>query len=215
MSAFAYRLANASTMDAAEDPRIAPVLCGGPYAYSLAGDLVIATLPGQPRTPEAYGPAVGLGDGLSFLPPAGPCTIHDLAREKVSGDGVTVRLACGLDVSIPVALIRHRQLILSGPKPRLGDPVTEYGKTAARLYEQASGQDGLQQDNPDLGRLLILALAQHYHVTAHMIDHLACLSADDIDPILGAAWAGDPKALAPASDDAPRASQPSVSTGAT
>jgi hypothetical protein len=212
---FAYLLTGSGTMAAAEDPRMAPVLCGGPYAYSLAGDCVIATLPGQPRTPEAYGPAVDLGDGLSFLPPSGPCTIHDLAREKVSGDGVTVRLACGLDVSIPVALIRHRQLILSGPKPRLGDPVTEYGKTAARLYEQASGQDGLQQDNPDLGRLLILALAQHYHATAHMIDHLAVLSADDIEQILGAAWAGDPKALAPASDDAPRASQPSASTGAT
>jgi hypothetical protein len=212
---FAYLLTGSGTMAAAEDPRMAPVLCGGPYVYSLAGDCVIATLSGQPRTPEAYGAAVDLGDGQSFLPPAGPCRIHDLARETVSGDGVTVRLACGLDVSIPVALIRHRQLLLSGPRPRLGDPVTEYGKTAARLYEQASGQDGLQQDNPDLGRLLILALAQHYHVTAHMIDRLAVLSADDIDPILGAAWTGDPKALAPVSEGGRNASPISGSTGAT
>jgi hypothetical protein len=200
LMSYAYRLLNSGTMDAAEDQRMAAILCGGPWCYSLDGDGVICTHPGEPRSSEAYGQPVPVDgvDGLFFLPPMGASSLYDYARPDVHG-GVDLRLACGLTVSIPVALVQHRQLLIGGRKPVAGDPVTEYGRLAARLYASASGSDGLQMDDPTLGRLLILALAQHYRVTAHMIDHLGVLSVDDVDPILGAVWCGDPKALAPVS----------------
>lgn len=212
---YAYQLEGGNTLDAAEDPRIASLLCGGPWAYSLDGAGVLITRPGAPRTFESYGPPQPVDgvEGLAFLPPLGTPSLYDYARPDVHG-GADVRLACGLTVSIPVALVQHRQLLLGGNRPTTGDPVTEYGRLAAQLHARSLADGGVPMDDPALGRLLVLALAQHYAVTAQMIDFLAVLSVDDVDPILGAVWCGDPKALAPASADEAKPSPISASTGA-
>jgi hypothetical protein len=176
---------------------------------------VLITSPGSPRSLDAYAdpvPVEGV-EGLEFLPPLTAGSLYDYAREDVHG-GVDVRLACGITVSIPVALTQHRQIRLSGPRPTIGDPVTEYGRLAVKTHRESEEIHGIQQGHPDVGRLLVLAISQHYAVTAHMIDALQVLSVDDILPIMGAVWHGDPKALAPASEGERNASLTSASTGA-
>ena len=208
----AYLLPGVAAGQALESPQIAAIKCGGPWVASATPHGALLTLADYPRSLDAYASPVDIDGGIQWLAPLVQESLYDVARPDVTA-GVEVRLACGLLISIPVATIQHRQLLLSG-KPRIGPPVTEYGRLAASLYDLVSGPAGLDKDTPEVARFLVLALAQHYKVTAELIDHLGIISVDDVDSILGAAWTGDPKALAPASEGDAKPSITLASLGA-
>jgi hypothetical protein len=145
--------------------------------------------------PEDYGDPVPCAGVLAFLPPKGkpsPQAVWDY----VFGDraGADVRLACGIVVTVPVALVAFRQFKLTGPE-RIGAPVTEYGRLASELFDAAKANDGIPLEDPRLARLLALGFAQRYRVTEDLLDWSGALAADDIDALLSAIWTGDPFTL--------------------
>jgi hypothetical protein len=165
--------------------------CAHPYGGTLA------TWAGASRSHEDYAPPVDTLDGLRYLGPRQIPTIYDLARDG-GQPGVDVRLACGAIVTIPVATVAHRQLRLGrrvGIEGVIGDPVSSYGRLAVELSRRAAESSGLSYEDDDLHRLLLLALAQRYRVTADLLDDMALIAQEDVDPLLGAIWTGDPKAL--------------------
>ena len=126
-------------------------------------------------------------------------TLYDLAKPDI-GSGVVIQLSCGVAAEIPVAVVRFRQLRLSASaRDRVGDPVTEYGRLSVSLLDRAKVEGGIPHDDHDLHRLLVLALSQRYRVTAEILDDLGIISTEDVEPMLGIIWCGDPKAGAPAS----------------
>ena len=196
----AYWAPDVPPSEAKDSSVFAEIQHAGPWVYqSHPAGGTLATMDCGTRLPDDYGAPVYLADGLHYLPPLTLPTLYDCARPEAAG-GVVVRLSCGVQAEIPVALVSHRQLRLSRrPGPRMGPPVTEYGRLAAALLDEAKISGGLMDDDPRLSRLLTLALAQRYRVTAEMVDDMGLIAAEDVDCLLGAIWAGDPKAGAPAS----------------
>ncbi len=148
-------------------------------------------------SPDAYGEPRDCGDGLWYYPPKVTPDFWDLAR----GDrtGVDLKLSCGKTISVQVATSQHRQFRISpGPVERLGDPITEYGLKAIQLLEKARKENRLDDEDPDLWRVIALALGQCYRSTPELTDDTRIFARDDIDSILGVIWWGDPKALSPA-----------------
>lgn len=185
----------------------------GPWTYSAhPSGGTLATWPGCSLLPDDYRPPRQVSDRLHYLAPLTLPNLYDLARPI--GGGCVVTLACGLQVEIPVAIISHRQLRLSPGAERYGDPVTEFGRLAMRLLDQAKLENGLPDSSPDLLRLLTLAFSQRYRVTAELLDDLGIIASEDTDQVLAAVWCGDPKAAAPASDGITSASLTSASPGA-
>ena len=200
----AYYAPEIHPSDAKESPVFASIQHVGAWQYQQhphGGTL--ATLIGLSDQLDDYTDVRDLKGGLRYLAPRSMPTLYDLAK-PTPGSGVVVPLACGLIAEIPVAVVRYRQLRLSASaKDRMGDPVTEYGRLSVQLLDRAKREEGLSHESPDLHRLLVLAFSQRYYVTAEMLDDLGILSSDDVEPLLGAIWCGDPKAGAPASDGLP------------
>lgn len=194
-------------------PIFAAIQHAGPWQYAThphGGTL--ATWKGSSHDLAHFGEPRLVADGLHYLPPVELPSIHDLVREGPAG--VDVQLACGLTISVPHATLTHRQLRLGRSSERFGDPITEYGRLACRLMDVAKARGGISYESDDLMRLIELAIGQRYRGTRELFDDMAFLAAEDVDPILGAVWCGDPKAMAPASSGEPSASPISDSTGA-
>lgn len=208
----AYWAPGVAPCDAPGNPVFAPIQPGGPWSYwsHPAGGTLAVWSDAASHTPEGYRAPEDIGGGLHYCGPLELPHLHDLAR-PVTG-GTDVRLACGLTITVPVALVEHRQLRLGNRGPRVGAPVTEYGRLAAMLRDRAAAEGGVPSDDADLLRLLTLAVAQCYRVTADLLDDLGVLAASDTDSLLGAIWCGDPKALATASAGGANASPASGST---
>jgi hypothetical protein len=209
----AYWLPDVAPFSARESPAFSSLLFAGPWQFHghpAGGSLAVYA--GAAATLDQYRAPVEVAPGLYYLEPLTLPHVHDLARED-KGDGVEVSLACGITLTIPVALITHRQFRVTG-SDRIGDPISEYGRLASRLFDHARTHDGLQLDHPELPRLIALAVGQRYRVTPHLLDSLGIIAAEDVDPILCALWVGDPKPQAPASVGGASASQCSGSTGA-
>jgi len=213
MNGPAYWAPDVQPADAKTSPVFASILHAGPWQFSThPNGGTLATFHGASRDVAEYRPARPAADGLQYLAPLVMPSIHDLTKPD-SKAGVDVQLCCGLTVTIPHGTVVHQQLRL-GRGDRMGDPVTEYGRLCCQLYDSARTAGGLDYGNPALLRLIELALGQCYRLTQDLIDDMAFLAADDVDPILGAAWCGDPKALAPASSGMGNALPISGSTGA-
>jgi hypothetical protein len=204
ISGAAYWLPDVHPSDAKEHPSLAAIQHAGPWQYAghpLGGTFV--TMIGMSDQMEDYKQVDPTAGGLQYLPPKAMPTLYDLAK-PTPGTGVVVQLACGLVAEIPVAVVRFRQLRLSrSAGERLGDPVTEYGRLSVMLLDRAKVEGGLPHDDEELLRLIILAFSQRYRVTAELFDDLGIFSTEDVEPMLGAIWCGDPKAGAPASDGTP------------
>jgi len=204
---------------ASESPVFARIQMAGPWLYAAhpeGGTLAYLNhWPEQgqtgPRSPDGYGEARDCGDGLIYLPPKKKTDIWDLGRENRAG--VDFKLACGKTVSIPVALVQHRQFRVGpGAKDRLGEPISEYGALAIELLKSAQKDGKLDEEDPRLWRLIALAFSQCYRLTPELLDDTQCFALDDIDPLLGLVWWGDPKALSPAPPVAAQDSESSAST---
>jgi hypothetical protein len=206
---FAYWHPGVQAAVASDHPAFQAILYAGPWLFCTPAEGgTLAVLNDWPekgkiarRSLDFYGAPVELedGNGLRFLPPKDPVTLHDLAF----GDraGVDLVLASGMKITVPVAMSHHRQFRLTG-KQRLGKPVTEYGRLASELMEAAQKDGKLDEEDPRVWRLVAMAIGQRYRSTADMIDHLDLIALEDVDPILGVVWFGDPKALKPATDGA-------------
>lgn len=202
----AYWAPDVSPIDAKESPVFAQIQHAGPWEYHghPAGG-TYAVMIGYADKLEDFNDPQELSGGLHYLAPKNMPNLYDLAKPS-PGQGVVVQLACGVAVEIPVAVVRYRQLRLSASaKNRVGDPVTEYGRLSVALLDRAKVEGGIPHDDPELHRLLILAFSQRYRVTSEMLDDLGIISTEDVEPLLGAIWCGDPKAGALASDGTPNA----------
>lgn len=214
MNGPAYWAPDVAPADAKEHPLFASIQHAGPWQYSThpqGGTL--ATWKDYSRSLSDYQEPRLVVDGLHYMSPKVIPHIHDVAKEG-GLSGVDVALACGIALTIPHATVTHRQLRLGRSAERFGDPVTEYGRTACRVMELSKANNGVPYDSPELLRLLELAISQRYRGTQEFFDDMGFLSAEDVDPLLGAIWCGDPKAMAPESNGGPSASPISDSTGA-
>jgi len=202
----AYWAPDVSAVEAKEHPAFASIQHAGPWQYQThPHGGAYATMIGTDNDLALYQAPQELVGGLHYLAPLAMPTLYDLAKET-PGQGVMVQLACGIAVEVPVAVVRFRQLRLSASaKNRVGDPVTEYGRLSVSLLDRAKVEGGIPHDDPQLHRLIVLAISQRYRVTAEILDDMGIISAEDIEPLLGAIWCGDPKAGAPASDGTPSA----------
>lgn len=203
--AIAYWCPGVAPTAAYESPQFARILLAGPWHFvphPQGGTLAVwADFPAKgqqaSRLVDSYAAPVDCGDGLHFLGPKGKVDLYDYARDDRTG--TDLRLVCGKTVSIPCAVIQHRQFKAApGAGRRLGGPVTEYGALAVRLLERAEKENVLGEEDPELARLIALAFAQCYRVTPELLDAAHCFALDDVDPLLGVIWWGDPKALSPA-----------------
>lgn len=186
----------------ADPPQLAALACAGPWVCSRhpqGGTLATwRDWPEKsqlaPRVPEAYGTPVRIADDCWYLPPRELPDIYDLVKDGPAG--VDVALACGKTITVPHALVSARQFALGG---RAVGYVSEYGQLAWELMNHAMQLDadgkpvGVALDDPRLARLIALAIGQRYRTTAHLIDDLRLVAHDDIDPLLGVIWNGDPK----------------------
>lgn len=191
----------------ADPPQLAGLAYAGPWVctrHPQGGTLATWNHwpePGTmaPRTPDAYGPPVEIEDGLFYLPPKVLPDIYDLVKDGPGG--VDVSLACGKTITVPHALVAARQFSLSG-RADVGY-VTEYGQLAWELMNEAMQPDaagnpsGVSYSDPRLARLLALAVGQRYRSTPHLVDQMMIIAADDVEPLLGAIWSGDPKVERP------------------
>lgn len=225
----AYHAPHVAPSVAKEHPLFARLLYAGPWRFLDAdGGGTIAVWgdypePGQaqPHALALFGKPVACEPGLFYLPPKQPLTpaaIYGLVKEGTGTSGIDVTLACGVTITIPPALISHRRRPLSARGRAAEMWVTEYGQLAHELLLEAreKGEDGKPkgvEPGPRLDRLLALAIGQRYRTTPELLDDLALLADEDVDPILGAAWGVAPKAERRAGEtDAPSPSDSSAST---
>lgn len=201
----AYWCKDVAPQVAFEAPVFQRILYAGPWrfvAHPQGGALAIwGDYPAKGQqastSPDDYGQPRDCGDGLWYYPPKVVPDFWDLARPDRSG--IDLKLICGKTVSLQVATTAHRQFKLGrGVKDRLGDPITEYGRLAVKLLEKARAEKFLGEGDPELARLIELAFGQCYRCTPELMDDTSVFAQDDIDPVLGVIWWGDPKALSPA-----------------
>lgn len=203
---------------AKEHPVFQRILYAGPwkwFRHPSGGCLAVwADWPDAGATsshdPAAYGEPFDCGDGLFYLPPKQLPDLYDLVKDGAAG--VEISLACGKVISIPCALSSGVQFGLS--KRNAGGMVTEYGRLAHELLlhsripsEKDPKGQGVSPTDPRLHRLINLAIGQRYRSTPELLDDLHLVSMEDIEPLLGAIWCGDPKAVGAASN----AGEPSAS----
>lgn len=220
----AYWMPKVAQEDAKEHPAFAYLRYAGPwgfYRHPNGGTMAVWgdwPEPGQfaSHNLSDYGEPEEVSEGLHFLPAKVLPRFYDLARDSTQS-GVDVTLACGLVVTIPCALVSGRQLRLGRGGRRAG-MVTEYGKLALELLDVALVKDesgerrGIPPNDPRLPYLLALAIGQRYRSTPELLDQLELVAADDIEPLLGAIWSGNPKVERPADAGGPPALPSSAST---
>lgn len=208
----AYWVPAVAASEAKEHALFAEIQHAGPWQYTThphGGAVASWTA----FDAEAFAAPQEIAPGVFYLPPKMLPSIYDLARPE-RGEGVEITLACGVQLTIPVAVIAHRQLRVGRRGERFGNPVTEYGRIACLLKERARTEAGIPYDDASLLLLMTLAISQRYRITSELLDDLAILAVEDIDPLLGVIWTGDPKALAPASAGGLNVSPILDSTGA-
>ncbi|HEV8176273.1 MAG TPA: hypothetical protein VGP44_01150 [Gemmatimonadales bacterium] len=156
------------------------------------------------RRPEAWRKCA---DGLWYCRPAVLPDQSILAKRNCP-QGIDVTLATGLLLTIPLATAAPRAVCFSSGS--LGDPSSEFGRVADAVYDRmANGKDdagkakGLPLLDPQVLRLVTLALMAAYRVTPELLDDLGWITSADIDPILCAIMGTDPKAFEPAGVSSP------------
>ncbi len=213
----AYWHPNVVAAEAKEHPAFARLRYAGPWHYKThpQGGVIAAWRDcpeaGKDASLDArdYGTPEDCGDGLRYLPPKVKPSLYDLVWGEKGG--IDVPLACGLTVTVPPALTSHRAVRLSARKRAL-PPIGELGALAYELLDAAGGGAGIAFADPRLQRALCLAIGQRYRSTPELLEDLGVLAEEDVDPLLGALWFGDPKALKPAADAAGSPSPSSDST---
>lgn len=211
-----YWAPDVSASEAKGHPIFAAIQHAGPWSYAThpqGGTLAFWT--DHPRSLSDYEEPREVSQGLHYHAPKAMPTLYELVKDSTKG-GVDLTLACGLVVTVPVALLESSHFRLSRNAKRHGDPMTEYGRLSAQLLDQAksNGDKGIPDDDAGLLRLIELAIGQRYRVTAELLDDLQIIAQEDIDPIMGTVWYGDPKTFAPASAGEASALPTSASTGA-
>lgn len=166
-----------------------PKLGTGALAWNGEGDL--------PDNLLTTGEWRDCGDGLHYRKPSPLPSQADIARAGCPR-GIDVLMSTGVLLTIPLALAAPRKL--SFARPGLGDPATEFGIIAERLFERFRT---LPDDkiisflDPDCLAVVTQALMAAYKTTPELLDDLGWVTSTDVESILLAVMGSDPKASAP------------------
>lgn len=214
MNGPAYWAPDVQPIHAKAHPLFVSIAHAGPWMYrNHPNGGTIATWEDVSHNLDGFQEPRQVVDGLFYLAPKEIPHIHDLIRSGGKG-GVDVKLACGVTITVPMALSQHRQLRLGRGVERYSDPVTEYGRLASDILARVKEANGLPEDDPDMLRLIELAINQRYRCPAELFDDMRLFAPEDMDPLLGAIWCGDPKAPALASAGETNVSPTSASASA-
>lgn len=177
------------------DPRLARLKAAYPGAWVCRrheGDRWILTPPGT--SVDAFGSERETFDGLTYLPPQAPTTMHDLARAVIPPHNGTVELTGGLEISVAMGLLAAHRLVMGAATPHVGDPATAFGRMAWDQYDRSRDPDQTTPSDAECMRLVFLGVQACYHITEEVWDDLAPVTSDDLSALLTAIWGGDPKA---------------------
>ncbi len=196
--------------DKLTDPQLAPgssvfkrIAPGGPWSYvahSWNGAKGVAAVwidANGACTLDQYLPPKPCYDGLMYF--ANPLPQEQMAigrRDYIPG--IEYLTSRGINLTIPLAAGAASEVLFSSLT--LGDPADEFAALANSIWER---KDSVMVRDPELIRLIYLAIAQNYRVTQEMLDDLKWITSKDIDPIYCCVMGLDPKALADAAQQSP------------
>ncbi len=196
---------------ASEMPEFARVLAAGPWSACRSmqdgkpGALIWSQGFNQPIpnfAPERWRPC---SDGLLYLRPDPIPDQMSLARAR-RANSFDLTTSRGITLSIPLAASAPR--LVSFSAGTLGDPADDFGGAAFAVFDRLAE---MRKDpakvvtgtDPEVLRLVLLALQQTYRVTAELLDDLRWISSADIEPIILAIMGQSPKALEAAGAQSP------------
>lgn len=181
----------------AADPRSRRLLIAGPWALTKwHGPGAIAIWRGASKNAEDYLAPVPTEDGMQYLGSKVQLTASALAKAEACPD-VTVKLACGQELSIALATSGGRKRIFAS-KAAIGAPVEDFHRLAVAICDRIDAQTAVPLDDPDFAQLLYLAIARRYRVTAEALDQWGIITTSDDAPIFKALTGSSPKAGAAA-----------------
>jgi hypothetical protein len=208
----AYFAPGVRAAPAAEIPAFRRLLPAGPWAVTAAehpagqggrGSLAWQLAPGE--TPAVV-PDVrawawrACPDGLWYGSGGGLPSQASLAREAAP-PGVDLVLGGGTTLTIPLAVAAPR--LIDFGAGGIGEPATELGRLAYRIYDRLTAEQGIGLADPDLHRLVLLAVQASYRVTEELLTDLGWISTVDLDPIVCAIFGTHPKASAGGAGNSP------------
>lgn len=200
---YGYRIGSLEPESGNEGVRTHPVAkrlaIAGPWQLGKhAEGGSFATWRGASASVADYGTPRQTTDGLWYFPPKDPATLTPSALGKAdSRPDVTVVLSSGMTLSIPLAVRGARRRRFAADTA-LGEFVEEFTNTAFDFYDRvAAGEKPLESD-PQLCRLLYLAIASRYRLTEEAMDDARWLTTADDAIVIRAVFGSDPKAVAAA-----------------
>lgn len=161
---------------------------------------VLAEWHGHTGGMAAYGEPRTSGDGLVYFPSREPLRQEDLAKRSAPA-GIDYATTTGHVLTIPLAAAAPRFLGFGDEEP-LGEPANEFAVLALRVFDRLATKP-IGFADPDLRRLVLLAVGQCYRVTAEVLSELRWITTADVEPVLLAIMGADPKASADAGDSSP------------
>ncbi len=129
-------------------------------------------------------------DGLLYFASKQPIKQIDIGRKDYI-PGIEYTTSKGTNLTIPYAGSAATEISFSDMT--LGAPADEFASLANMIWER---RDKVMVGDPELIRLVYLAIAQNYRVTQEMLDGFKWITSKDIDPIYCCLMGLDPKALA-------------------
>jgi hypothetical protein len=203
---YAYRLPECTPQQISggkiEHPSGARLNHAGPWqlaAHPHGGSL--ATWRGAPHHIGAYGEPQECADGLLYYPSKVPLTPEALARPRVP-ESVTIETHSGVTLAIPIATRSPRRRMFAAAS-KVGGYIDEYPRLVFSIYDRLVAKEPMPMGDPDLCRMVFLAIAGCYRVTEEAMDQAGWLSTFDDDLIMGAAFGTNPKAEAAAGGTSP------------
>lgn len=121
--------------------------------------------------------------------------IGDLAKERVP-DSITLTLACGESVSIPMATFAHYKIDFTNTA--LGELKSDYARAALAIDDKMQSDEDMTA--ADFINLAYHAIAEAYHVTPELMTAMELISTADLVPLYHAVWGIDPKSLSSEGD---------------
>lgn len=157
--------------------------------------------------PEAYRPSRPCDDGLIFFAPKVLPSQALLAKPNATR-GLDVTLSRGYQLSIPLVALAPKFVSFTGGALK---PATELESLALAVWERmdAAAKEiaeakaakeplpvGVPMSDPDVLRLVALAVMENYLVTPELLEELRWITTRDIQPIIYALEGTDPKSAA-------------------